>query len=165
MNQDVDLIQCVKCGKIREKFLLACPKCGGFESEKADPSKGRKLWYNVTLEYIRAGAEYYKKNLEDVQKQWFKEKIPNQQPWQYYAGIITANRLSLIWLRELLPIEAFNDPITCTNVRVYYLVSFMTETKQKLFCDFINNLFKDKNENNKHDIQGETGTSLSNTSP
>lgn len=154
MELQVDMVRCNRCGKVREKFLVGCPQCGTVENTEFDPNKKEEVQYVITPEVIKAGAEFFKKELEDIQKAWFKNKIPSGQSWQFYAGIVLAARLSLIWLKDVLPFEAYSQPISCTNARVYYVMSFMSQQKQKLFCDFLNMTNREK-KNGKDNIQGE----------
>lgn len=158
MNLDLDLVQCLRCGKVREKFLVGCPNCGVIENRKVDPKNNENVYYEINLEVIKKGADFYKRELTDEQKTWFKYRIPNGQSWQFYAGILTATRLSLIWLNPLLPFEMYSQPISVTNSRVYYVMSFMTEEKRQNFCDFLNtfNPNKEKNGKGETNIQGET---------
>lgn len=141
MEQQVDMIQCLKCGKVREKFLVGCPKCGAIENRSIDPEQ--KSYYEITLQTIQNGKGFYKKELTDEQRTWFTERIPTGQSWQFYAGVVLVNNLNTVWLVDLtrnglLDRDKWEEPICCGNSRVYFIMSFMTQEKQQKFCDMLN---------------------------
>jgi hypothetical protein len=160
MEQQANLVQCISCGKVREKFLVGCPKCGAVENKEIDSVE--KTIYQVTLQTIQRGKQYYKKELTDEQRTWFSDRIPNGQSWQFYAGIVLINNLNTIWLKEIAEFEKWSEPISCGNCRAFFVMSFMTEEKQQNFCNLINTFnhqrIRDeraKREENQTDIQGE----------
>lgn len=167
------LVVCVKCSTVREKFLVGCPKCGAVENEELDSTK--KGYYEITLEVIQKGKLFYKKELNDEQRTWFSDRIPNGQSWQFYAGIILINNLNTIWLNSLtqnqiLDRDYWEQPICCGNARVFHLMSFMSKEKQNNFCNFLNAFsherIRDENrrKEDQTNLQGEIGNVIEDTS-
>lgn len=156
MKPKVDLIVCTQCGQVRERFLVGCPKCGGISNKDVDTTQ--KVFYEITLETIAHGKIFYMKELNDEQKTWFSDRIPNGQSWQFYAGIVLVNNLNTVWLKEIIEFEKWSEPISCGNARVYFLMSFMTKEKQQNFCNLINAFNHHKitydKEKDKRDLQG-----------
>ena len=162
MEFDLNLIQCNKCGKVREKFLVGCPNCGVIENTEVDSENDHQTYKPITLDVIKRGSDYYKKEMMPEQRQWFKERIPNGQSWQFYAGILLANKLNMLWLRGAVKTEIFWLPLATIHSRVYYIMSFMSQEKQQLFCDLLNTFSherlmnqRDAREGNQEDLQGE----------
>jgi len=153
MNE-LEIVQCARCGKIREKFLVGCPACGVIETVDPNQPPSAK---DIDLNVIKAGAEFHKTNLEDEQIAQLREWIPKGQNWQFYAGMILAARLIIYWIKYLVPVDQLSLPMSIQNSRVYYLMSFMTKEKQQNFCDLLNtfnpNKEKKKDEENRQGMQ------------
>lgn len=155
----VELVACNKCGRVREKFLIECPECGNIGTQTFEPEK--QVFYEITLETIANGKRYYQKELDDAQRKFFNERIPSDQNWQFYAGIVLINNLNTVWLRDLqnrekLTFDDWSEPISCGNARVFFIMSYKSKEKQQHFCDLINayNHHRIKHEK-ENDLQGE----------
>lgn len=152
MDIKLNLVRCNKCGHVREKFLVGCPECGSTENKEVDPDKDFEAFVKVTLDSITHGAEYYKANLDDDQKRFFRERIPQGQDWQFYAAFIISTRMMIPWLKQYLSFEQYSDPISIINSRVLYVMSFKKAGEKKQFCDFLNKLNLELTQDGREEI-------------
>lgn len=141
MEPKVDLVACTQCGHVREKFLVGCPKCGNIANKEFNAD--RQVFYEVTLDTIQSGKRFFQKELTEEQRTFFADRIPNDQSWQFYAGAIIINNLNTVWLNDLtnnqlLSRDKWDDPISCGNARVLFVMSYKNKEKQQSFCDLIN---------------------------
>lgn len=160
MEIKVDLVKCTKCGHVREKFLIGCPECGSVENKEVDVEKDFTAFVKVTLESIEHGAQFYKAQLDDEQKRFFKERIPSGQPWEFYAGVIVTTRMMLPWLKSVLSFEQYSDPISVINSRVLYVMSFKKPGEKRQFCNFLNKLNMELTDEFKDDSEGDIQTEI-----
>jgi hypothetical protein len=133
IEQQPDLVVCNRCGTVRERFLLGCPKCKSAESTNTKDIKHR-----VDMKSIEQGAELFKSAFSDEQKKCFKEWIPSDLPWEFYAGVIQANQVALKWLKVGVPFEVYSSPIATTNARVMYIMYYKSRKERELFIEFLN---------------------------
>lgn len=144
-----NFIKCSICDRIRDALLTKCEDCGSDLYESIDRMDG--VFTDIDLEIIIEGAKYYD-HLTDRQKAYLSSLVPLVSSWEFYAGMFTFSRVSIIWLRYVLPFKDYADPMSIINSRILYIMSLKPKSEQESFCKLLN-LIGD--EGREYGIQGE----------